>query len=213
MPQNQSAQTASPQNTQEIGQTKRILGIMPNFRAVSSDEVLPPQPPSAKLKTSLKDSFDYSAFIFSGINAGISQASNSYPEFHQGMAGFGRYYWHMLADGAVENMYVEGFFPVAFRQDNRYYTKGHGNVGKRALYSFTRTLITRSDTASREFNFSEVIGAGAAAGTSSLYYPSQYRTWTKVGQHWLTSVLIDGGSFMVKEFWPDVNRKIFHQKD
>jgi hypothetical protein len=55
--------------------------------------------------------------------------------------------------------------------------------------------------------------SGTAAGISSAYYPTQYRTWTKVGQRWLTNVLLDFGTFGAKEFWPDVNSAIFHQSD
>jgi len=39
-----------------------------------------------------QDSFDYSSFIYVGILAGVAQAQNSYPEFHQGAAGYGRFY-------------------------------------------------------------------------------------------------------------------------
>jgi hypothetical protein len=211
-----AAQTSISQPTTPIPdahQTKRILGIIPNFRAVSTDVKLPAQSPKEKVTTALQDSFDYSAFIFVGIQAGISQATDAYPAFHQGAAGFGRYYWHTFADQADENLLVEGLLPIAFHQDSRYYTKGHGGVLKRTAYSFSRTLITRNDDGNDTFNFSEVVGAGGAAGISSLYYPGQYRTWTKVGQRWLTSVLIDGGTFVAKEFWPDINSAVFHQKD
>jgi hypothetical protein len=57
------------------------------------------------------------------------------------------------------------------------------------------------------------VGAGIASGISAAYYPSVYQTWTKVGQRWLTNVIIDGVTFSVKEFWPDVNNAVFHQKD
>jgi hypothetical protein len=56
------------------------------------------------------------------------------------------------------------------------------------------------------------VGAGAASGISSLYYPSVERTWTKVGQRWLTNVSLDGLTFVFKEFWPDINNAVFHQK-
>ena len=65
-------------------QTKRILYVVPNFRAVSADEHLPPQSVKEKLKTSLLDSFDYSSFIFVAGQAGVAQANSSYPEFGQG---------------------------------------------------------------------------------------------------------------------------------
>ncbi len=193
-------------------QTKRILGIVPNFRSVSADQKLPPQSVKDKFMTTTLDSFDYSAFIFAGALAGISFAENSYPEFHQGAAGYGRYYWHTFADQAVENYNVEFIFPTVFRQDSRYYTLGHGGLVKRATYSFSRVLITRTNSGNETFNASEIVGAGAASGISSLYYPSRDRTWTKVGQHWLTNVSLDGLTFVFKEFWPDINNAVFHQK-
>ena len=55
-------------------------------------------------------------------------------------------------------------------------------------------------------------GSGAAAGLSTLWYPKQYQTWTKVGQKWLTSDLIDCFNFWWKEWWPTANKYVFHQK-
>lgn len=209
--------TATPQQTsqQETAapqQTKRILGIMPNFSAVSADTKLPPQTPKEKFIIAAKNSFDYSSFLIAAIQSGFAMANNSYPQFHQGAAGYGRYYYHTLLDTADANFMVSGLWPVVFRQDNRFYTKGHGGVGKRALYAATRVLITRTDHGNRAFNASEIVGTGSAAGLSTVYYPDEYRTWTKVGQRWLTSCIIDSANFTLKEFWPDINRKFFHTK-
>jgi hypothetical protein len=199
--------SVSPNGTK---QTKRVLGIVPNFSSVSADLKLPPQTPKEKFTLAAKNSFDYSSFLIAGIEAGISMSGNSYPEFHQGAAGYARYYWHTLADTADENFFVGGIGPVVFHQDNRFYTLGHGGFKKRSWYAATRVLVTRTDNGNSMFNFSEIVGSGAAAGVGSLYYPSRYRTWTKVGQRWLTSDLIDCFNFWWKEFWPDVNKKVFH---
>ncbi len=59
-------------------QTKRILYIVPNFRAVSADQHLPPQTVKEKFKTAMLDSLDYSSFIFVGAQAGVAMATNSY---------------------------------------------------------------------------------------------------------------------------------------
>jgi hypothetical protein len=207
-------QTAtSSDNSLEGKQTKRILGIIPNFRAVSVNTKLPAQSPKEKFIGATEDSFDYSAFIFVGMLAGVSQAQDSYPEFHQGAPGYGRYYWHTLADQADENYWVEAILPSALHQDSRYYTLGHGGLFKRTGYSFSRIFITRTDAGNENVNVSEIIGAGAAAGISDFYYPSQERDWTKTGQRWLTNVSLDGATFIFKEFWPDINSAIFHQKN
>lgn len=197
-------QSAAPQ------QTQRILGIMPNFSAVSADTKLPPMTAKQKFVLAGRNSFDYSSFILAAFTAGFAMNGNSYPEFHQGVKGFARYYWHGLADTASENFMVSGAMPVVFHQDPRFYTLGHGNFGHRALYASTRIFVSRNDDGDAMPNYSEIIGAGAASGISSLYYPTRYRTWTKVGQKWLTSVLIDGAGYTLKEFWPDINHKVFH---
>jgi hypothetical protein len=194
-------------------QTKRILYVVPNFRAVSADEHLPPQSVKEKFKTAMLDSLDYSSFIFVGAQAGVGQATNSYPEFGQGAKGYGRYYWHTLADAINENTWVEFIIPSVLHQDTRYYTLGKGEFGKRVGYAFSRIVITRTDSGHKDFNYSEVLGAGAFSGVANLYYPSGERTITKTYQRWITNLCIDGGVFVFKEVWPDINNAVFHQKD
>ena len=192
------------------GQTKRILGVIPNYRSVSADQHLPPQTVKDKFVAAGHDSFDYGSFIIAAVQAGFSISGNSYPEFGKGPLGYGRYYWRTLLDTADENFMVGGVFPSALHQDSRFYTLGHGSIAHRALYASTRVLITRGDNGNEQPNFSEIMGAGAASGIGSLYYPERYRTWTKVGQKWLTGCLIDSANFTFKEFWPDINNHLFH---
>jgi hypothetical protein len=193
-------------------QTKRILGIVPNFRSVSVDVKLPPQSPKDKFLEGTQDAFDYSDFVFVAILAGVGQAENSYPEFHQGAVGYGRYYWHALADQVDEDYETETIFPTLLHQDPRFYTLGRGGFGKRALYAFSRLAITRKDDGNETFNASEIVGAGAAAGISDFYYPPPERTWTKTGQRWVLNVGLDGATYVFQEFWPDLNSRFFHQK-
>ena len=208
-----------PDGQQDVpgGQTKRILGIIPNYRSVSADQHLPPQTVKDKFVSAGHDSFDYGSFVLAAVQAGVSISGNSYPEFGKGVLGYGRYYWRTLLDTADENFMVGGVFPAVLHQDSRFYTLGHGSIPHRILYASTRVLITRGDNGSEEPNFSEILGAGAASGISSTYYPARYRTWTKVGQKWLTGVIIDGANFTFKEFWPDINRhyvsRVYHPKD
>jgi hypothetical protein len=213
-----STPSATPAYTAEEGkQTKRILFIIPNFRSVSADEKLPPQSSKEKFKLMFEDSFDYSSFIYVGLLAGIADAQKSYPQFGHGGVAYGRYYWHQFADNLDGNILTEAVLPSALHEDPRYYTLGRGGIVKRSIYSVGRLAITRSDLTSTNaahntFNFSEIIGNGAAAGISGFYYPSTDRTWTKTGQKWLVQIGLDGFSNLVKEFWPDINSGVFHNK-
>jgi hypothetical protein len=207
-----SLDASSLGSTAEVTQSKRILWIFPNYRAVSANTQLPPLSLKDKFWLATQDSFDYSSFISAGIIAGASQANKSYPEFGQGAKGYGRYYWHAVADQVVGNYLTEAIAPVLTREDPRYYTLGHGGFFKRTGYAVSRLLITRTDSGGRTINISEIVGNGAGAGISDLYYPSRERTWTKTGQKWVTQIALDGVFNIVKEFWPDINRAIFHGK-
>jgi hypothetical protein len=202
----------APAQSLEGKQTRRILGIIPNFRSVSVDEKLPALSPHEKLKLMVEDSFDYSSFIYVGILAGVAQGEGSYPEFHSGAPAYARYYWHNFADTLDGNLMTEFLMPVATREDPRYYTLERGSIFKRTGYSISRLLVTRTDRGGLSPNFSEIVGNGAAAGISGFYYPGPERTWTKTGQRWATQVGLDGFSDLVKEFWPDINNKLFHNK-
>lgn len=196
-----------------LPQTKRILGIIPNFRAVSTDEKLPPQTVKEKFMDATQDSFDYSSIIIPGMVAGYSMAVKADPEFHQGAAGYARYFWHSAVDQTSENYMVEFIVPTITREDTRYYTLGRGGFLKRTGYALSRIIVTRNDAQNETFNLSEVIGAGAAAGLSSLYYPTRERSFGNTGSEWGLDLAIDAASFEVREFWPDINRRIFHAKD
>ncbi|MGB7728572.1 MAG: hypothetical protein WBL50_11100, partial [Candidatus Acidiferrum sp.] len=208
----ESPQPKSETDTDQTGtQTKRILWIVPNFRSVSANTHLPPQSTKEKFWLATRESFDYSAFIYEGIVAGIAFADKSEPTFGQGAAGYGIYYAHTFADGTIENYLVEAIVPAATKEDPRYYTLGHGGIFKRTGYAVSRLLITRNDAGHDTFNFSEVVGAGAAAGISNLYYPPG-NTWVKTYQRWGSQMFQDALSFIAKEYWPDINRAVFHNK-
>ena len=193
-------------------QSKRILGIIPNYRAVSADTKLPPLSFKGKFVLATQDSFDYSSLLVAGFMAGIAQAKSSYPEFHQGAAGFGRYYWHSFADQAVGNYFTEFIVPAMTHEDPRYYTRFHGGFFPRTGYAISRLFITRTDSGGQTFNFSEIVGNGAGAGVSNLYYPQRERTWTKTGQKWANQVALDGLFNFLKEFWPDIHRFILRAR-
>ena len=207
-----SSNISAVTNETPAKQSKRILWIFPNYRAVSADTQLPPLPMRDKFWLATQDSFDYSSFITAGMLAGLADAKKSTPQFGHGGAAYGRYYWHAATDQAVGNYMTEAILPTLTREDPRYYTLGHGGFFRRSRYAFSRLLVTRTDSGGRIFNFSEIIGNGAAAGIANAYYPSRERNWTKTGQRWVGQIGLDGAFNIVKEFWPDINRIVFRSK-
>jgi hypothetical protein len=207
-----SPSTPTNPNDQSGRQPKRILWIIPNYRAVSANEHLPPLDFKGALWLATQDTFDYSDFIFVGALAGFDMASKSQPTFGQGAEGYGKYYWHSFVDGAIENYMTEAIVPAATKEDPRYYTMGKGGFVKRTSYAVSRLFITRTNSGGSTFNLSEVVGAGAAAGIGNAYYPAEANPWVKTYQRWGTQVGLDGVFNVLKEFWPDINQAVFHGK-
>ena len=207
------ASTPVPNNGGGGLQTKRIAGFVPNFQAVSADVVLPPLSFKQKFMLANQNTFDYSSFAFLGLQAGIEEATNTYPEFHKGEAGFVRYYWHTFADQAVGNYVTGAILPAMTHEDPRYYTLYHGSFLHRTVYAFSRLWITRNDAGKETFNISEIVGVGVSTGVSGFYYPTQERV--SAGQNcmkWASQLLNDGISNVFEEFWPDINRKFLHER-
>lgn len=199
-------------NPSQAKQTKRMMWVVPNFGAVSSNTQLPPLSVKGKFKLAEEDSFDYSAFIWTGILSFQSWALNSDPELGQGAAGYGRYYWRGFADGVSGTYFTEAIIPAITHEDPRYYTLGHGGIFRRTYYSLSRTFITKTDSGRDSFNWSEVGGNGLEAGLSNAYYPPEEQGLSQTLRNWGTQMESAALNNVAKEFWPDIRRKLFRQK-
>ncbi len=214
LPDAPDATQAAGTPAEEEKQPKRILNLMPNFRSVSAGEAVPKETLRDKFKTSTLDNFDYTSLIFAGGIAAISFGTKATPEFHQGAAGYGRYYWHTVADQSVENYFVEFIVPTITHEDSRYFAMGKegGGIWKRAGYSLSRVLVTRSDSGQATFNISEIAGSAAAASVSSFYYPTKEQTVRNGLRDWGLDITYDSVTFVFHEFWPDISHRLFGKK-
>jgi hypothetical protein len=201
---------SSSSNSSDTEQTKRILGFIPKLPLGGRRRDSAATNRQGQIQDRFAGHLRLLEFHLRG-RAGRAQSSNEFlSSISSGYPWVRRYYWHTFADQSDENIWVESILPAAFHEDSRYYTLGHRGFINRTAYSLSRVLITRTDSGTESFNASEIIGAGGAAGISSAYYPSQYCTWTRTGQRWLTNVILDGANFAVREFWPDVHSAFRH---
>jgi len=192
-------------------QPKRILGIMPNYRAVSAGAIPPPPTPKQAFTIATRNSFDYSSFVFVGLTSAMAEGSNAHPALGKGMAGFGRYYWRGFVDKTDGNYLVIFALPTVFHQDERYYALGEGSIWKRMSYSASRVLITPDYHGHSSFNASELLGRGIAQGISISYYPSKDRTAGEIATKYGYAILRDGATNMFREFWPDIATHVLHR--
>ncbi len=192
-------------------QPKRILGIMPNFRAVSAGATPPPPSPKQALIVATRNSFDYSSFIFVGITSLLAEGTDAHPELGKGIPGYGRYYWRGFVDKTDGNYLAIFALPTVFHQDERYYAMGKGSIWKRAAYSATRGLITPDYHGHNSFNISELLGKGMAQGISLSYYPAADRSAGALAVKYGYAIGRDALTNVFREFWPDIAVHVLHR--
>lgn len=192
-------------------QPKRILGIMPNFRAVSAGTIPPPPTPKQAFMIATKNSFDYSSFFFVGMTSALAEWTHAHPQLGQGMAGYGRYYWRGFVDKTDGNYLVIFAFPTILHQDPRYYAMGKGGFWKRAFYAASRVAVAKNYEGENVFNASEVVGRGTAQAISLAYYPSQTRTIGGFASKYAYAIGRDALTNAFREFWPDIALHVLHR--
>ena len=194
-----------------LPQPKRILGVMPNFRAVSAGTIPPPPTMKQNFKIATQNSFDYSSYIFVGFTSALAESGDKHPQLGEGLAGFGRYYWRGYVDKTDGNYWVIFALPTIFHQDERYYALGKGNPWKRLGYAVSRVAITPNYKGHNTFNVSELAGRGIAQGISLSYYPSGSRSADQLAAKYGFAIMRDAITNAFREFWPDINAHVLHR--
>ncbi len=189
----------------------RLFWTLPNFLTVENAGQIPPLTTGQKFKVVTRSSFDYVEYPWYAFLAGLSQAEDSEPGYGQGAEGYGKRYGAAFADGTIENFMTGAIVPSLLHQDPRYYQSGKGRFFHRTGYAASRILITRIDSGHNQFNYSEIVGSAVAAGISIVYHPTGDRTFRNTMSIWWTQVGWDTVTLVVKEFWPDIRRKL-HKK-
>ncbi len=191
----------------------RLFFTLPNFLTVENAGQIPPLTAGQKFKVVARSSFDYVEFPWYGFLAGISQAENSELGYGQGAAGYGKRYGAAFADGTIENFWTSAIFPSVLHQDPRFFQLGKGGFWHRTGYAVSRIFVTRSDSGNSQFNTSEIVGSALAAGISTYsYHPHADKTLSNSLSVWGSQIGYDTITIVVKEFWPDIRRKLSRKK-
>jgi hypothetical protein len=203
----EKAETAAPATSND-----RLFFALPNFLTLENADQVPPLTTKQKFAVVTRSSFDYIQVPWYAFLSGISQAENSEPGYGQGAAGYGKRFGSAAADGTIENYWTSAILPSVFHQDPRFFQSGKGGFWRRTGYAMSRIVVTRSDSGSNQFNGSEVFGSAIAAGISTYsYHPHGDKTLSNTASVWGSQIGYDTVTIVLKEFWPDIRRKLTHK--
>lgn len=200
-----------PAKDQETHQ--RVLGLAPMFNVVNDASKARPLSVGEKWKLFYRQTYDPFQFLATGVSAAISQADNQFPEYGQGMQGYGKRYGASLADSSLGAFFGNFALPSLLHDDPRYFRKGSGPFKNRLLHAIGASVITRRDNGSSRPNYSNVFGNLIGCAIGNVYYPQSERTVSDTVSRGLqvTAAGSIGGIF--QEFWPDIQKKLFKHHD
>jgi hypothetical protein len=202
----------------------RLFYTLPNFLSIENTAQVPPLTTKQKYAVVARGTFDYVQYPWWAFLAALSQAEGSEPGFGQGWEAYGKRFGTAIADGSIENFMTGAVLPSLLHQDPRFFQSSEGGFGRRSFYAVSRIFVTRTDSGRSQFNYSEIVGSAISAAISTYsYHPrSTYistpsnphmfvpsdRTLMNTANVWGSQVGYDTITIVVKEFWPDIHRKM-----
>jgi hypothetical protein len=182
-----------------IAVQQRIGGVIPNFYS-SYDWNAPPMQAKQKFQLGVRSVIDPVSFLSVAGVAGAEQYQNVFPAYGGGIEGYGKRYGAALANHVSGTLLGRAVYPSVFHQDPRYFYKGRGSIGSRALYAISAAAIARGDDGRWKPNYSGVLGHLSAAGISNLYYPPSERGGSLILLNGLAGIGADAVGNLIREF-------------
>lgn len=165
-----------------------------------------------KFDVFLHSTYSPSTFLNAGIDIAADRVKGRHdPEYETGMMGWGQHYGIALATSETNVFFERFLFPALLKQDPRYYRNPSLPFFKRALYSMSRVIITRTDNGSETINASRILGGAATRALSDLYVPGQSQGMRPISNTVTFDLARDAGMNLLREFWPDFRRKFLHR--
>jgi hypothetical protein len=189
----------------------RIFEVLPNYGTVETAKSLPALTAGQKFRLATASVFDWAAYPFNGTLAAVAQAKNDPHSWGQGWGAYGQRYGESFADNSIGTYMTTAIFPSLLHEDPRYYQMGRGSFAHRAYHGVNRLFVTRTDSGHDRVNISESLGNAVAAAISNAYHPPEDRTAARNASTFGFLILWDGLSNELKEFWPDIRRKVLHK--
>ncbi len=184
---------------------ERLLALIPNHRTASALADYKPLTVKQKFAIAFKESTEPGTFVLAAATGAIALARGSNPSFGEEFGGYAHYVGTRYTGYVISDFMRDGMFPSLLHQDPRYFRRGAGSGWRRVEYAIGQVFWTRSDSGDMGFNYSQTIGAAAAAAISTAYYPetrdvrhATCRFEAQIGARMASNVM--------REFWPDLQR-------
>ena len=201
LPDAPQASIAPVQQSDRTLQPARRTSAGPFDKFIQQGESAPRLSVGDKIMIGFRGSVSPYAVIGWISSATYSEAINGSPYYGQN----GKEYLQRLgaasARATSEDIFTNSVMASVLREDPRYYQMGHGeSVFKRAAYSISRVVITKTDAGNASANWAVLTGNLAGSALTQAYYPPASRGFDGVMKTYGTSLLGQAVGDLFEEF-------------
>jgi len=171
------------------------------------------QPLTQKQRTQiyLKTMINPLGFLKAGFSAGIDQWNDKPAEWEQGASGYGKRFANILGQYSIQRTVTFGLASV-LHEDNRYFNSGKHGFWSRTGYSLASGILARHDDGTRHLSISQLGGVAAGAFLSRTWQPPSQDSLGDGAVSFGISMASNVGFGVIKEFLPDIGRKIMRKR-
>lgn len=186
-----------------------------------SDDITAPGAPDNAAPIDVKEKFKIyggrivspHVFVLTALTAGVRQWQNSPGQWGRGWDGYGKRFGTNYARTAIRDTFAFGV-DSALHLDPRFFRAPEtAGGGGRMVHALKQVVIARKDNGGQSFAYGSVLGAFASGEASTLWQPRRSDGRFGDGLVYAGVLLAGDAAYNVfREFWPDIRRKIHHNK-
>lgn len=165
-----------------------------------------PKTPKEKFQQYLRDTYGPLAHLGSGLGAGWDQLRNYPPEW-DGAKGFGQRFGSRALRFTARSSIRMGL-DIALDIDSHYARGDHDGFRKRTAHALSSTLVARKDEGGRTLAVPRIAAAYSTAFLQNAWYPDSRNTTGDALIPGSLNLGYDACRNLLKEFWPDIKRKL-----
>ena len=143
---------------------------------------------------------------------GINQWRDHPEEWGQDIEGFGQRLAIRYGRTTLRSTMMLGL-DVTFKMDSRYDRCDCDGFFPRTGHAWKRTIISRRDYGGEMISPAKIAGAYATPMIMNNFYPDRLNTWPRAFDNGTSYLAWRGATNMLREFWPDIRRKVFRRKE
>jgi hypothetical protein len=166
---------------------------------------------SDKASVRLKRMADPLSLVYSVAAAGIGQWRDEPPEWRQGAGGISRRFVASEGWKVTQNSLALGL-DTTFGLDPRFHRSHETQFWPRLRGALSQTLVAYTDSGGRAFNYSEVGSSYGASFLANSWFPAHSNGPGDALERGTIGLGLNTASNVVKEFWPDIRRRVLRRE-